>query len=92
MNSEQEKKNYYLEVKNFLLGTGLMQHGRPINSFKAIVEYCFLNKEIRGKAKVSICMEDIFHNGDIEIDGEDFRPTIVHTGFNITWQTYEYEL
>jgi hypothetical protein len=91
MNSEQEKNNNYLAAKNFLLDTGLMQHGNPINSFKAIVEYHFLNKEITGIATVSICMEDTFHNGDIEIDGKKFRSGIVHTGFNIAWQSYEYK-
>ena len=91
MNSEEEKRNYFLEAKNFLLGTGLMQHGNPINSFYAIVEYRFLNRDIRGKALVSICMDDTFHNGDIEIDGEDFSADIVHTGFKIAWQSYEYE-
>lgn len=91
MNDENVKGQNFLEAKNFLLTTGLMKHGCPINSFDAYVEYRFFKRTICGTANVSITMEDTAHNGDIEIDGSGFDKNIVHTGFSTTWQRYEFD-
>lgn len=69
MNEEPVKTRNYLEAKNFLLATELMNHHKRITSFDAYVEYKFKNRTISGKAIVSITMEDTVHDGDVEIDG-----------------------
>lgn len=91
MNNETVKSRNFLEAKNFLLATELMNHHNRINSFLAFVEYRFLHKTISGNANVSITMEDTMHNGDVLIDGSIFNPDIVNTGFSTSWQIYEFE-
>lgn len=90
MNDETVIIQNFLEAKNFLLATELMNHHNRINSFQAFVEYHFLNKTISGNADVSITMEDSMHNGDVLIDGPIFNQNIVNTGFSTSWQIYEF--
>lgn len=91
MNEEHVITRNYLEAKNFLLATEVMNHHNRITSFDAYVEYKFKNRTISGKAIVSITMEDTVHDGDVEIDGADFQIGTVHTGFNTAYQIYEFD-
>ena len=66
MNSEEVINQNFLEAKNFLLANNLMQHGIPINNINAYVEYQFRNGKFKsGDATVSICMDDVHHNGNV---------------------------
>lgn len=92
MNSYEVINQNYLEAKNFLLANNLMQHGIPINTINAYVEYKLGNGRFKsGDATVSICMDDVFHNGNVDIDGEAFNSNDVHIEFKTAWQHYEFD-
>lgn len=92
MNSEEEINQNFLEAKNFLLANNLMQHGIPINNINAYVEYQFRKGKFKsGDATVSICMDDVHHNGNVDIDGEAFKPNDVHIEFKTAWQHYKFD-
>lgn len=92
MNSDEVTIQNFLEAKNFLLANNLMQHGIPINTINAYVEYQLGNGKFKsGDATVSICMDDTFHNGNVDIDGEAFNSNDVHTEFKTAWQHYEFD-
>lgn len=92
MNSDEVIIQNYLEAKNFLLSNDLMQHGIPINTINAYVEYQLGNGRFKsGDATVSICMDDVFHNGNVDIDGEAFNANDVHIEFKTAWQHYEFD-
>ncbi len=92
MNSDEVIMQNYLEAKNFLLANDLMRHGIPINTIDVYVEYQFgKGRLISGDATVSICMDDVIHNGNVDIDGEAFNTNDVHKEFKTAWQYYEFD-
>ncbi len=92
MNSDEVIIQNYLEAKNFLLANNLMQHGIPINTIKAYVEYRLGDGRFKsGDATVSIFMDDVFHNGNVDIDGEAFNSNDVHIEFKTAWQHYKFD-
>lgn len=91
MNKEEERIEYYTQLKSFLTETGLIKHGIRINNIVAVVEYRCSREKRRGKAFVSFNMESVDHCGDIEIDSEEFPSSKYHIGFSTAWQSYEYD-
>lgn len=90
MNSEAKKNDNFIQLKNFLSETELIEHGKIINNINAVVEYHKNGRTKRGEALVSFTMEGE-HCGNIDIESDDFPSGIYHTGFSTAFQNYEFD-
>lgn len=78
-----------IEVTNFLEGNNI-EKDIPITYFDGLVEYISPKVNIKGKAEITVSLKGYMSEGTIEISGNDFEPTYVHTQFTAKFQTYKY--
>ena len=80
-----------MEVMDFLQNNNI-EKDIPITSFDGLVEYKSpkWDRNRKGKAKIHVTLKGYGEEGKIDILGNDFDPTYVHTQFTAKFQTYKY--
>jgi hypothetical protein len=79
-----------IEVIGFLEDNNIEKE-IPITFFDGLVKYKSPKVDIKGKAEIRISLKGYMSEGTIEISGNDFEPTYVHTQFTAKFQTYKYD-